>query len=292
MLASPSVHQPEQENFTQRTSGSADAEEVDPSTLVGSQEQSQEYDPETAATQTFSQEQAGSDEDDVNPNEAEETAAAAAAPARTKKAPTRRSASKRKQLNPKKRVRSLSPLPRQKQQKKPRMSIKEAAKLKSQMQKSVRRQALAKQEARNAKFFGKGGKGGKAPLKRPKQGFKSLPIPRSSGKGIAMASSAAEAVRKPHRWRPGTEALREIRREQRTTDFRIRKLPFQRLVREIAQDFKNDLRFTETALGALQEAAEDYLTKALKEANDLAVYAGRVTLHAEDLRYVHKHQIV
>ncbi|TMS32832.1 hypothetical protein L596_000633 [Steinernema carpocapsae] len=49
--------------------------------------------------------------------------------------------------------------------------------------------------------------------------------------------------KKPHRYRPGTVALREIRRYQKSTELLIRKLPFQRLVREIAQDFKTDLRF-------------------------------------------------
>lgn len=63
----------------------------------------------------------------------------------------------------------------------------------------------------------------------------------------------------PHRYRPGTVALREIRRYQKSTDLLIRKLPFQRLVREIAQDFKNDLRFQGSAILALQEASESYL---------------------------------
>lgn len=52
--------------------------------------------------------------------------------------------------------------------------------------------------------------------------------------------------------RPGTVALREIRRYQKSTELLIRKLPFQRLVREIAQDFKTDLRFQSAAIGALQ----------------------------------------
>lgn len=60
---------------------------------------------------------------------------------------------------------------------------------------------------------------------------------------------------------PGTVALREIRKYQKSTDLLIRKLPFQRLVREIAQDFKNDLRFQSTAILALQEAAEAYLVR-------------------------------
>ena len=50
-------------------------------------------------------------------------------------------------------------------------------------------------------------------------------------------------VKKPHRYRPGTVALREIRKYQKSTELVIRKLPFQRLVREIAQDYKTDLRF-------------------------------------------------
>merc|ERR1712141_37167 len=61
-----------------------------------------------------------------------------------------------------------------------------------------------------------------------------------------------EASKKPHRYRPGTVALREIRRYQKSTELLIRKLPFQRLVREIAQDFKTDLRFQSAAIGALQ----------------------------------------
>lgn len=62
-----------------------------------------------------------------------------------------------------------------------------------------------------------------------------------------------------NRYRPGTVALREIRRYQKSTELLIRKLPFQRLVREIAQDFKTDLRFQSTAILALQEASEAYL---------------------------------
>lgn len=58
--------------------------------------------------------------------------------------------------------------------------------------------------------------------------------------------------------RPGTVALREIRRYQKSTELLIRKLPFQRLVREIAQDFKTDLRFQSAAIGALQVSLISY----------------------------------
>ena len=76
---------------------------------------------------------------------------------------------------------------------------------------------------------------------------------------VLCAANYYRGVKKPHRYRPGTVALREIRRYQKSTDLLIRKLPFQRLVREIAQDFKNDLRFQGSAILALQEAAESYL---------------------------------
>ncbi|KAE8658778.1 histone H3.2 [Hibiscus syriacus] len=66
-------------------------------------------------------------------------------------------------------------------------------------------------------------------------------------------------VKKFHRFRPGTVALREIRKYQKSTELLIRKLLFQRLVREIAQDFKTDLRFQSNVVAALQEVSEAYL---------------------------------
>ena len=77
---------------------------------------------------------------------------------------------------------------------------------------------------------------------------------------IQLASKAARktaqpstaGVKKPHRYRPGTVALREIRRFQKSTELLIRKLPFQRLCKEITQEFRTDLRFQSAAIGALQ----------------------------------------
>ena len=89
--------------------------------------------------------------------------------------------------------------------------------------------------------------------------------------------------RKPHRYRPGTVALREIRRYQKSTELLIRKLPFQRLVREIAQSFQNDLRFQGAAILALQEASEAYLSRMFEDANLCAIHAKRVTLMPRDL---------
>ena len=81
-----------------------------------------------------------------------------------------------------------------------------------------------------------------------------------------------------YRYRPGTVALREIRRYQKSTNLLLRKLPFQRLVREIAQAFNNDLRFQSTALLALQEASEAYLVSLFEDTNLCAIHAKRVTI--------------
>jgi histone H3 len=78
-------------------------------------------------------------------------------------------------------------------------------------------------------------------------------------KAARKSAPATQSDRKPHRFRPGTVALREIRRYQKSTELLIRKLPFQRLIREIAQEYKTDLKFQSTALLAMQEAAEAYL---------------------------------
>ncbi|KAJ7809146.1 histone 3 [Mycena olivaceomarginata] len=85
------------------------------------------------------------------------------------------------------------------------------------------------------------------------------------------------------RFRPGTVALREIRQYQKSTELLIRRLPFQRLVREIAGDFKTDMRFQSTALAALQEAAEEYLISLFEDTNLAAIHAKRVTIQPKDM---------
>ena len=100
----------------------------------------------------------------------------------------------------------------------------------------------------------------------------------------ARKQVSSGGVKKPHRFRPGTVALREIRRYQKSTDLLIRKLPFQRLVREIAQDFKTDLRFQSSAIAALQEASEAYLVGLFEDSNLCAIHAKRVTIMPKDLQ--------
>merc|ERR1712006_26390 len=85
-------------------------------------------------------------------------------------------------------------------------------------------------------------------------------------------------------YRPGTVALRDIRRYQKGTELLIRKLPFQRLVREIAQDFVRDLRFQSLAFLALQEASGSYLVGLFEDGNLCAIHAKRVTIMPKDIQ--------
>jgi histone H3 len=79
-------------------------------------------------------------------------------------------------------------------------------------------------------------------------------------------------------------ALREIRRYQKSTDLLIKKAPFQRLVREVAQDFKADLRFQSSAVMAMQEASEAYLVGIFEDTNLCAIHARRVTIMPKDMQ--------
>ena len=97
------------------------------------------------------------------------------------------------------------------------------------------------------------------------------------------SNASRGGVKKPHRYRPGTVSLREIRKFQKSTDLLIRQRPFQRLVREIAQHIKPDIRFQSSALAALQEASEDFLVKMFDQVNILAIHAGRVTIKSTDV---------
>ncbi|KAG5441013.1 histone H3.2 [Clonorchis sinensis] len=96
--------------------------------------------------------------------------------------------------------------------------------------------------------------------------------------------SATGDVKKPHRYRPGTVVLREIRSYQKSTELLNRKLPFQSLEREIAQDFKTDLRLQSSAVSALQEASEAYLVGLFEDTNLCAIHAKRVTIMPKDIQ--------
>merc|ERR1711955_85682 len=121
---------------------------------------------------------------------------------------------------------------------------------------STLRMARTKQTARKST-------GGKAPRKQ------------LATKAARKSAPSTGGVKKPHRYRPGTVALREIRRYQKSTE---------RLIREIAQDFKTDLRFQSAAIGALQEASEAYLVGLFEDTNLCAIHAKRVTIMPKDIQ--------
>merc|ERR1719455_17574 len=107
-------------------------------------------------------------------------------------------------------------------------------------------------------------------------------------KSMATKSKGPKAsqggVKRAHRFRPGTVALRHIRKYQKSTELLIRKLPFQRLVRYIANYFKTDLRFQSSAVLALQEAAEAYMVGLFEDTNLCAIHAKRVTIMPKDMQ--------
>ncbi|XP_063316313.1 histone H1-like [Pelmatolapia mariae] len=126
----------------------------------------------------------------------------------------------------------------------------------------------------------------KSPKAKKTAAPKKAATPKKPAKKAAKpkAAKAKKATPKKKRYRPGTVALREIRRYQKSTELLIRKLPFQRLVREIAQDFKTDLRFQSSAVMALQEASEAYLVGLFEDTNLCAIHAKRVTIMPKDIQ--------
>ncbi|XP_029654448.1 histone H3.2-like [Octopus sinensis] len=79
-----------------------------------------------------------------------------------------------------------------------------------------------------------------------------VPRKQLSVKTARKSATASAGLKRPRRFRAGALAMKEIRRYQKSTDLLIRKLPFQRLVRETAQHYKTDLRFQSAAICALQ----------------------------------------
>jgi len=107
----------------------------------------------------------------------------------------------------------------------------------------------------------------------------------------AAARRATKAGSKPavkRRSRPGTVALRYIRKFQRSGELLLSRLPFQRLVREVAQEITNAPRFQASAVRALQEAAEAYVVGLFQYAQLCAVHAKHVTVMSKDIQLAHR----
>lgn len=125
-------------------------------------------------------------------------------------------------------------------------------------------------------------------MARTKQQARKVVDNSLSGQGKTVVGGKAPRsmqtdVHKKRKARPGATALREIRKYQRTGDLLLARAPFQRLVREIALDFKNDLRFRAKAILALQEATEAFLVKHFEDANLCAIHAKRTTVMHKDM---------
>ena len=140
-------------------------------------------------------------------------------------------------------------------------------------------------------------------LKKSQEELRKTIARKKAEECAAQAAKAAKAtkksgvkapkggVKKPHRFRPGTVALKEIRRYQKSTELLIRKLPFQRLVREIANDIdvcpahlRGKIRFQSAAVLALQEASEAYLVGLFEDTNLCAIHAKSVTIMPKDIQ--------
>jgi histone H3 len=119
--------------------------------------------------------------------------------------------------------------------------------------------------------------GGKAPRK--------VVSAKSARKSVPPAEVQAP---KKNRFKPGSVALKEIRKYQKTTDLLIRKRPFQRMVRELCKVKNGDMRFQASAIVAFQEAVENFLTNLIEDAYRCVMHARRVTLMPKDIRLVYK----
>jgi histone H3 len=126
-------------------------------------------------------------------------------------------------------------------------------------------------------------------MARTKQTARKSTGGKAPRRGLATTAArksapGAAGVKKPHRFRPGTVALREIRRYQKGTELLLRKAPFQRFVREVAQDFNSSLKFTGIALMALQHASEAYTVGLFEDTNLCAIHGKRVTIMPKDIQ--------
>lgn len=143
-------------------------------------------------------------------------------------------------------------------------------------------------------------------MARTKQVARQAPMPKGKGLMINAVVTPAKPVavggfggkspryrvghqaRKVIRQRPNKNVLEEIKKYQKTTHLLIPRMPFQRLVREIALSFNLQIRFQSFAVIALQEAAEAFLVGLFEDAHLCAIHAKRITLMPKDIQLVRR----
>eukprot|EP00767_Chilomastix_cuspidata_P003492 gnl/Chilomastix_cuspidata/361.p1 GENE.gnl/Chilomastix_cuspidata/361~~gnl/Chilomastix_cuspidata/361.p1 ORF type:complete len:159 (+),score=67.53 gnl/Chilomastix_cuspidata/361:58-477(+) len=110
------------------------------------------------------------------------------------------------------------------------------------------------------------------------------PRKRLAAKAARKTAAAQGGVKKSRKAKPGTVALKQIRDYQKSTQLLMRKLPFQRLVRDISSQLKvDDVRFQAQAIAALQEAAEAFVVNLMEDTNLCAIHCKRVTIMKRDI---------
>tara|TARA_B110000902_G_C13903418_1_gene435330 strand:- start:79 stop:582 length:504 start_codon:yes stop_codon:yes gene_type:complete len=122
-------------------------------------------------------------------------------------------------------------------------------------------------------------------MARSKDTARKAPKVKKTKVGSKKAAKSASGVKKTtkRRWHAGTVALRQVKKFQKSTNLLLRKAPFQRLVRELAGNYKDGLRFASSAVLALQEATEAYVVSVLSDTNLCAIHSRRVTIMPRDL---------
>ena len=160
------------------------------------------------------------------------------------------------------------------------MYVAGGAKLGAQFRTTLRRGQVAIKQPRNPVGRGQAGQQRQKGVMNPKYDPSKPTVPGTwCDQGVYVPAKNKKTL-----YRPGTLALLEIRKYQQSTHCLIRKLPFQRLVREIIADFKTDLRFQLSAIMALQEAVEAYLVGLFEYTNLCAIHAKRVMIMLKDIQ--------
>lgn len=120
---------------------------------------------------------------------------------------------------------------------------------------------------------------------------KGLTPPKPKAKSLVADEKETRSLSKKRenniqrRFRPTEKALSQIRKYKKVTQLNIRRLPFQRLVREIAQKINPDvgIRWTQKSLEILQSVSEDYIISLLEDAYQCTLHAKRITLMCKDI---------
>ena len=93
-----------------------------------------------------------------------------------------------------------------------------------------------------------------------------------------------EKLEKQRKVEKGMQAMKEIQKYQKGADLLIRRVPFQRLVREIIQKWRKGLKLQSSAVLALQEAGEAFLVGLMEQANLCTIHVKRVTIMPQDIQ--------